>query len=118
MNEVIIKKRLQKKNAQAALLSYVIHNLGGPKKLSTTLSAALGEPIAKDRIMLWRSRGSISMPLVKRVAEAWGISPYLLNFKHYRVFSGEDVSWRSVVEKCPKLSPMQKKDVLSKKAPE
>lgn len=118
MNEVIITKRLRKRSAPVALLTYVIHNLGGPQKASVMLSKELGEEITHDRLMLWRVRGSVSMPYVKRVAEALKVSPYCLNFKGYRRFTGERIEWKAIVEKCTKLSPIQRRDVLTKKAPE
>jgi len=119
MNESVIIKRNKKRSATASLLDYIIYSVGGgPTKLSESLTQEFNVEITDDRILLWRLRGEVALVWSKRVAEFLSVSPYLLNYRGFCVFTGEAPEWESLVKNCAKISTAQRRDVLKKKAPE
>lgn len=97
---------------------YLIQNQGGYAKIAKLLTDILGEKITDEKMHLWRSRGGVSLNYAKRIGDALKVSPYLVSYKRYSKFTGEKPEWKTLIEKCPKLAPAQKKDILAKKAPE
>jgi len=119
MNESVIIKRNKKRSATASLLDYIIYSIGGgPTKLSESLTQEFNVEITDDRILLWRLRGEVALVWSKRVAEFLKVSPYLLNYRGFCVFTGKAPDWEGLVKDCASISTAQKKDVLKKKAPE
>ncbi len=85
---------------ETAIISALIKSKGGPTKCWIWLKEALRKPgFTRQNIVNWRERGYVPLEMVKDIADAFEVSPYLLNYDGYRRVTGENPgTWKELVD--------------------
>lgn len=91
---------------QKKLIALIYRKFGGLVEISKKLK------VSPQLALFWREQGYVPLKRVSIISKQLKVSPYALNFKGYKEFTGdEDVEWKDVVEKC-KLTKEETRFVL------
>lgn len=88
----------------AAVLKALVEYYGGNTKCAEMLSDILGEDIFPATLMNWKIRGTVPIKMVFKIAAAFDISPYALNYHGVLELTNEAPSWASIVKSIARFS--------------
>lgn len=116
----IVKKKFsagQFKDAQQALLFFIIKNVGGQDAAGAACKKA-GVKFDPHHFTNWKQRGGVGIEYLVRVARTLKVSPWALNYRgNINLSRDKPPAWAKVVSGVAKLTPEQKKVILKLKAP-
>lgn len=92
-----IKEKIVTK--EGTVIAALIKSKNGPTKCWMWLKDELKRPkFARQNIVNWRERGYVPLEMVKDIADAFEVSPYLLNYDGYKKVTGENPGpWKKLI---------------------